>query len=153
MMKTNIFNTTFEISLRIILLLDAFDSPKNLDMLYAADFISTYGAEFGVSEDNLNGDNLYKFCEVSTRRELVRGAIQNLVLTGMVYPEQKKEGFEYVITKNGRLYCQLLDSEYANEYRNIAKDVVAYVAGKTERSIVAYINDLAAKSLRGGNLL
>ena len=37
-----VFNSTFENALRIILLLDAFGTPQNTDMLYATDFIVVY---------------------------------------------------------------------------------------------------------------
>ena len=37
-----VFNSTFENALRIILLLDAFGTAQNTDMLYATDFIVVY---------------------------------------------------------------------------------------------------------------
>lgn len=147
---TNVFNTTFEISLRIIILLNNFQEPQTLDMLYTADFISTYGADFGVSEENLNGENQYKFCEISTRRELVRSALKELILLGMVTPDQNQKGFEYSITPKGKRYCRSLGSEYAKEYSGIAKNVTVYVSDKSVRMIVSYINELSVKSLRKG---
>ena len=56
-----LFNSTFENSLRLLILLDEYDMPKSLDMLYAVDFMSLYGASFGITDQNLNGDNDYKF--------------------------------------------------------------------------------------------
>ncbi len=38
-----IFNSEFENELRLILLIDAFKKPQNADMIYAADFMVTYG--------------------------------------------------------------------------------------------------------------
>ena len=39
MMMDKLFNSTFENSLRILLLMDEFGKKQNLDMLYVADFI------------------------------------------------------------------------------------------------------------------
>ena len=57
----NIFNTDFEISLRGLLLLDAYDSYLSQDIIRDLDLLATYGKEFGVSETNLHGDNSYSF--------------------------------------------------------------------------------------------
>ena len=56
-----LFNSTFENSLRLLILLDEYDMPKSLDMLYAVDFMTLYSASFGITDQNLNGDNDYKF--------------------------------------------------------------------------------------------
>ena len=63
-----LFNSTFENSLRIAILLDCFSSAQTVDMLYAADFMTIYGKAFGVSEADLNGDNQYKFSENNTNQ-------------------------------------------------------------------------------------
>ena len=62
-----LFNSVFENSLRILLLLAEFDCGQSLDKIYATDFMVTYGATFGVSESDLNGDNQYKFSEFASR--------------------------------------------------------------------------------------
>ena len=65
-----VFNSTFENALRIVLLLDAFGTPQNTDMLYATDFIVVYGKTFGLADEDLNGDNQYKFSEFVSRAVL-----------------------------------------------------------------------------------
>lgn len=149
-MKTKIFNSAFEIALRIVILMHTFDSPQTVDALYAADFISTYGADFGASPENLNGDNHYKFCELSTRRDLVQSALNDLVLAGMAIPGKGENGFVYSITNKGKMYSASFESEYATEYRVIAKTVTKYVLEKSERAAIIYINHLASKSLKKG---
>ena len=88
---TKIFNSTFENALRLVLLLDTFKTPQTLDMLYAVDFISVYGADFGISDTNLNGDNHYKFSEFASRREVVRLALKEMVLQGFIVPLQERK--------------------------------------------------------------
>lgn len=66
-----IFNSEFENELRLILLIDTFQKPQNADMIYVADFMVTYGHTFGIANQNLNGENMYKFSEFVSRRALV----------------------------------------------------------------------------------
>ena len=57
-MMTNVFNTTFELSLRVLLTLDSSNnSPRTVDIITALDFITVYGKDFGISDENLHGDN------------------------------------------------------------------------------------------------
>lgn len=143
-----VFNSTLENALRIILLLDAFGTPQNTDMLYAADFIVVYGRTFGIADDDLNGDNQYKFSEFVSRRTMVQKALKELVLNGLVMPSEIDSGIVFQITDTGRKYCDSLESDYAREYKAIAKKVVQFVTGKTERSVIALINRMSATSLR-----
>jgi hypothetical protein len=94
-MSNKLFNTTFENALRLLILLDVFDYPQTLDMLYAVDFMAAYGATFHITTSNLNGDNQYKFSEFASRREAVKLALKELVLDGMVQAI-KPERWNYI---------------------------------------------------------
>lgn len=145
-----LFNSIFENSLRIMLLLAEFNCGESLDKIYAVDFMVTYGATFGVSKSDLNGDNLYKFSEFASRREIVRQALKQLVLDGLVWPDNSANGILYSITNAGREYCANLDSEYAKEYRATARKIVESVSDIPERTIIEKINKMSAESLRKG---
>lgn len=49
-MTKNPFNSIFENSLRLLILLDIYDMPQTVDMLYAVDFMTVYGRSFGITE-------------------------------------------------------------------------------------------------------
>lgn len=149
-MTNKLFNSAFENSLRILLLLAEFDCGQSLDKIYATDFMVSYGATFGVSESDLNGDNQYKFSEFASRREIVRQALKQLVLDGLVWPDNSAAGILYSITDTGREYGATLDSEYAEEYRSTAQRIVEMVSDVSERSIIEKINKMSAESLRKG---
>lgn len=150
MTMNKLFNSPFENSLRVLILLDEFGIQQSLDMIYATDFIVSYGATFGVSESDLNGDNQYKFSEFASRRESVRTALKQLVLDGLVLPVNDQNGIMYRITDAGEAYSQSLDSDYAKEYRYTAQKTVELVSDKTERTIIERINRMSAESLRKG---
>ena len=150
MMTNKLFNSVFENSLRILLLLAEFNCGQSLDKIYALDFMVSYGATFGVSKVDLNGDNQYKFSEFASRREIVRLALKQMVLDGLVWPDNSAAGILYSITDEGREYSATLESEYAEEYRNTARKVVEIVSDESERTIIDRINKMSAEALRKG---
>ena len=91
-----LFNSTFENSLRLLILLDEYDMPQTLDMLYAVDFMTIYSKPFGLSEKNLNGDNDLKFSEFASQRDLVKEALKELVLNGNAEAVSYKDGLSFV---------------------------------------------------------
>ena len=72
---SRIFNTRFELSLRVLILLNVSKIALDLETTYVVDFVATYGRTFSISDINLNGDNQFKFSEFAVRREIVRAAL------------------------------------------------------------------------------
>lgn len=143
-----LFNSTFENSLRLLILLDEYEMPQTLDMLYTVDFMTLYSEPFGISDHNLQGDNDLKFSEFASQRESVRDALKELVLNGTAEAVGYKNGLSYVITAEGEDYCKSLSSDYAREYRKTAKEVIKATTDRSERSLIAAIYKLGGKSYR-----
>lgn len=143
-----LFNSTFENSLRLLILLDEYDMPQTLDMLYAVDFMTLYSEPFGLSGHNLNGDNDLKFSEFASQRDLVKEALRELVLDGTAEAVSYKDGLSYIITPEGEDFCNSLTSEYAREYRKTVKTVIDATEGKSERTLIAAIYKIGGKSYR-----
>ena len=79
-----IFNTSFENSLRILILLSHATTSLTVDKITAWDFIAINGKSFGLTNVDLHGDNSFTMCEYTARRELISIAIKELVLRGLI---------------------------------------------------------------------
>ncbi|MBR6617807.1 MAG: hypothetical protein IKL00_08045, partial [Oscillospiraceae bacterium] len=112
----DIFNTPFEVSLRIIIIMNIVKNRISSERITALDFISTYGKDFGVSEYNLHGDNSFRFSEYTLKRKIISESIKELVLKGYINPHCNKDGFSYSISKNGISFCETLNDDYADEF-------------------------------------
>ena len=145
----SIFNSPFELSLRILILMKIKKSRVTVDWISCIDFVTTYGKDFGVSEFNLHGDNEYRFSEYAAKREVVGIAIKELVLRGFVNPHCNKSGFNYSITASGIKLCEILNDEYAENYEKIAEKAISYFADYTERKLLNCINEKAILALGG----
>lgn len=148
-MNKKVFNTTFEISMRLLLMLSLVNKRGlTLDSLATADFIANYSKEFGLADNNLHGDNEFSFSEFSIRRSLAQDAIKQLVLEGMIKVSYSKTGFSYSISERGQAFCNTLTSDYAKEYRLYAKEAIEYMDSKKEKELLSLISREASKSLR-----
>ena len=134
----NIFNSIFENSLRIILLLS--NSPYEIrqERIVYLDFITCYSHDFGFSE-NINGNNSLKKAEITLRRSKLKKALHELVIDGFVRPIDKEEGNFFEITSDGKNFAEQLSSSYANKYRKISKSVIERFSNKTEKNLLDLI--------------
>ncbi len=146
----NIFNTPFEISLRVLLTLEtAGNQWKTADLIAAMDFITIYSRDFNIGYENLHGDNNYKFSEFTLRRELVKKSVKLLVLNGLInVASTSNNGFSYSINQKGLEYCTTFKNDYAEAYRWMAQEVQTHLVNKSEREILALINRLSVSSLQ-----
>lgn len=150
-MNDKVFNTEFEISMRLLLVLSQSEKKRlTFDSLVTADFISNYSKEFGLSHSNLHGENEFSFSEFSARRALAQKAIKQLVLENLVKVSYSNDGFKYSITERGQALSNSLASDYATEYRLYAQKAMVYMSSKNEKELLNLITREASKSLRKG---
>lgn len=148
----DVFNTSFEISLRMLLILNTVQSRLSIDRIIALDFIAIYGKDFGVSEYNLHGDNDYRFSEYTSKREIISKAIKELVLRGYVNPYCNKSGFNYSISKNGTTFCESLNDKYAEEFIDMVRKANMLFHEYSDRKLIHCINEYAISMLGGKRL-
>lgn len=121
-MKNKLFNSIFEMELRIILLLsESKNITYTIDKVVALDFIICYAEDFDLPYVNLHGENRFRYAEISNRRLLVHKAVKELVTRGLVIVDQC---YRFYISSKGIKFTQKLTSSYSKEYRKIAKSVV-----------------------------
>ncbi|MDC3416595.1 ABC-three component system middle component 2 [Aquibacillus salsiterrae] len=145
----NIFNSTFEVSLRILIILSEYqDTHISTDTIAAIDFISIYGAEFEISDTNLHGDNIFKFSEFTSRRTLIQQGVKKLVLQNLISVLPSEDGFTYHINNNGRKYINLFESNYAHTYKEMCHKARQFILNRTEKDVLKMINELSIYSLK-----
>ncbi len=145
----DIFNTPFEVSLRIIIIMNIVKNRISSERITALDFISTYGKDFGVSEYNLHGDNSFRFSEYTLKRKIISESIKELVLKGYINPHCNKNGFSYSISKNGISFCETLNDDYADEFAVIVSKAIEVYQNYSDRKLAHCINECAVAMFGG----
>ena len=147
-MSNKLFNTPFELSLHVVLLLDVADARLTLDRIAAYDFIAIYCEDFGVADRSLNGENGFAFSELSARRNLTKTAIKDLVIDGLVIASDDDTGILYSVSESGRKMSEGFQSEYAVRYRELMRLVVDKYKDISDVQLFDEINRQSTKSLR-----
>lgn len=135
--------------MRILLILNATKRNLSIDRIAAIDFISIYGKDFDVSDENLHGDNNYRFSEFTAKREITSQALKELVLQQYVIPICNKGGFSYKISNSGRKYCERLNDDYASCFAAIATRTLSKYENQSDRNLVRNINEYAIAMFGG----
>ena len=148
-MNESAIGSTFEISLRILLMLKEL-SPTKLDeqQIGAIDFIAVYAADFGLLDENLHGYNNYRYSEFPARKQMVSSALKNLVLDGYVRLYPTSSGYRYSILAAGKNLCDKLTSSYAKEYILAVQSVIDRFDNANAAAMLKEINSLTIQSLQ-----
>lgn len=147
-MKSDLFNSTFEMELRIATLLCVGDKALfSVERILALDFISCYASDFELSNDNLHGNNSFMFSELSSRRNLISEAIKPLVYKGLVEVEMNR-GYFYRISEIGKSYILSLESEYAKEYMQTAEMVIKELGNYSDDELMRIIQFKAGTKMK-----
>ena len=147
-MSNRLFNTPFEISLHVVLLLDVVNAAITHDRITVYDFIAVYCEDFGIADRSLNGENGFAFSELSARRNLTKAAIKDLVVDGLVVAVDGEGGILYSISENGRKMSEGFQSEYASRYKELIRLVVERYKDSSDVQLLNAINKQSTKSLR-----
>ncbi len=150
-MTKKLFNSRHEISYRILLLLSTCKERKlSIDRIAALDFITIYGVDFGVSEENLHGMNSFRFSEYAGRRYLISEGIKALVISGYVQFYPHRQGFLYRISEEGLSFCGRLCDDYAKAYVANASQAVSFSKKYSDRKLAKIICDYSILISREG---
>ena len=149
-MTESIFNSTFELELRILLLMSAAKKKAfSVERIVSLDFIVCYAGYFQLPYLNPQGENEYMFSELAGRRERIQEAVKSLVIQGLL-EVGLDNGYVFSITETGSKYIRKLKSEYAVQYKTIAADAIKRFKDYSDLQLDRMINDSAVKSVRGG---
>ena len=149
-MTESVFNSTFEMELRVLLLMSAAKKKAySIQRIVSLDFIVCYAGYFQLPYLNPQGDNQYMFSELASRRERLQEAVKGLVVQGLLNVEMDN-GYAFSITDAGSKYIRKLKSEYALQYKAIAADAIKRFKDYSDLQLDHMINDSAVKSVRGG---
>lgn len=144
-MSSSVFNSVYETSMRLVLLLNTFDCPLSSEELFVFDFIATYGKEFNLTDVSLNGDSEFTLCKAALRRKKVMEAISYLVRNGYIMPIIAKSETKYELTDKGNeFYKKISMSGYSEKYIltvELGKKELFYKGNKALDLILARIKE------------
>lgn len=116
-----IFNTEFEVSMRILLLLNEFSVPLDKDKILYLDYFTINAKNYEISQNNINGDGMYMLNGLTVQYSLIKSSIKSLVLQGLISVRNTIDGYMYSISNEGKSFCKDMTSDYSKLYKENAK--------------------------------
>jgi len=146
-MHDTLLNTPREATYRLLLALSIWpEKDYAARWISAVDFISEYGAVFGISDTNLHGDNGMKFTEYVVRLDTVDRALRTMVLRGWATVSFSNAGYAYRISPDGRQLAQEFQTSYACLYRQAAASAYKKYGHLSEQELGTTINRRSVES-------
>lgn len=112
-----LFGSSFETSLRILVLLDELNLALDENQISCIDFMAIYGADFDLLDENLHGNGLFRFSEFSAKSLMIAETIKHLVVESLISFVSTQTGYWYAINDAGRNAITRISNSYEKEYR------------------------------------
>ena len=148
LMESKLLNGRFEMALRALLILGK-TGTATLDQLLAFDFITTSAASFNLDKENLHGNNVFNYSEISPRRQMIDkgiGLLRMYNLVDLKFDEHR--GYEYYLTKLGKSIEHQLNDHYAHQYCQVLAKVLGKYSDMSCEQMMNLINVKLLKELR-----
>lgn len=146
---SNIFNSRYEVSLRILIQLFILNgNKKTSDYISSLDYLSIYSKTFNFGEYNLHGNNPYRLGELASRLDVGKKSLRYLVANGFCNVEINNDGLVYSITESGIKVVEDFKTHYALEYMNLAIDAQCHFKEYSEIQLLKYINGISRQEER-----
>lgn len=141
-----IFNTEFEVSMRILILLDCANSWLNDNKIIYLDFFSLYSKTYEIQDENLNGDCSFMINDLTIQRNLYKKSIKELAIDGFIQIKADDTGYSYKINSNGSSLVSKMETEYAMKYKTIAETIIKKFSNYSDERIKEYAKKMEEKS-------
>lgn len=145
-MKSRVFNTTFEISMRVLILLDIYRISLDENQIIYLDFFTIYSKNYEIGNENINGDSEFMLNQFTEQRTLIRESIKELVLSGHITVTNTKKGFVYSINDKGTELCISMKTSYSTAYKENATLVRKIFGSANIKKIKSYAREMEEKS-------
>jgi predicted transcriptional regulator len=142
MNKIRVFNNEIEMGLRVLVILKCI-YPRSLDreMINYYDYFSLHSKDIG-GEESLHADVPNRSGELSVKRGLIERSLKMLLLRGLVkhdYNQDRKNGFEYIVTKDGASLIDNLNESYTQNLISNVTWVCHHFKDKTYSDIRRFV--------------
>ncbi|WP_282709167.1 ABC-three component system middle component 2 [Ligilactobacillus sp. Marseille-Q7487] len=135
-----LFNSRFELALRVILILKNSKKITKLKIL-ALDLMSTYGKACKIANENLHGNNQFDISEIAIRKKLIDKTIAYLRLCELAEELYDSNlGYTYRLTNNGRKIIDQVNDDYAERYQGTLRKAIDLIGKRDDEQLFSILS-------------
>lgn len=116
-----LLNSSIEVALRILILLDELNKEIDLQKLIFLDYALLHACDFDINQKNLVPASPFRKEELSIKSELLKNALKILCEKQLIDVVFNSNGIVYKNNELSKLFLKKISSEYAIEIKEQAK--------------------------------
>lgn len=141
MKNIKIYNTAYEIGIRILILLGQSTKELDLQRIIFYDYLMIHYNDVNAAYESLHPDNPYHATELFVRRKLVQDALKLIGQKGLVEVKLSNKGIQYNITSLGINCLSYFESEYFTKLSEYSRLVIEEFNNYSDEELKRYINN------------
>lgn len=111
-MNIKIYNTPFEVGIRILILLVRCERPLDIEEITTYDYLLLHSSEMDKEIKSLHPDNPFYVMELYSKRNVIQKSITLLISKGLVLCEYNSNGISYKPTEIANNFLEYFESSY-----------------------------------------
>jgi len=110
--NVSIYNTSYEIGVRVLILLNFTSGPIDLQRIIYYDYLMLHYGDVDEDYESVHPANPFHTTELYIRRELIQSALDLICKKGLTNIIFSNDGFLYEISSLGRNFIKCFESDY-----------------------------------------
>lgn len=143
-----LFNTEFEVSMRILILLKEYADWIDVEKIIYFDFFTIYSKNYEITGENINGDSKFMLNDFTIQRKLFKDSVKELINYGLLLVKVS-DGYFYKINNSGVDLVNQMNTDYSQNYSQNAKLVIQRFKHHTIKELKTYAKEMEKKRNNG----
>lgn len=140
MKNIKLYNTPYEVGIRILILLNECKDILDLQRIIIYDYLILHYGDVDKNYESLHPSNPFHATELIIKRQLVKEGLDLICKKGLIDIDYSDKGFYYQINKIGENFLQYIESKYSDQIRYYSNLVNKRFGKMTEEELNGYIN-------------
>jgi hypothetical protein len=145
MNKEKLYNSTYEIGVRVLIALSLTSRLLDLQRTAYYDYLMLHYGDIDENYESLHPANPFHTTELYVKRELIKSALDLICKKGLANIKFTNEGFLYEITSMGKDFLECFESDYFVKLRKYAHLVTEKFDELSDDDLYKYINTQIGK--------
>lgn len=139
-MNIKIYNTQFEVAVRILILLVRCERPLDIEEITTYDYLLLHLGDVNDKIKSLHPDNPFHGIELYSKRNIIQDSITLLVSKGLLLCDYNLNGIAYKPTEIGADFLEYFESSYFHKLKKNADFINSKFIDMKASDIKNYIN-------------
>jgi hypothetical protein len=138
--KEKLYNSSYEIGVRVLIALSLSSRPLDLQRIIYYDYLTLHYGDIDINYESLHPANPFHTTELYVKRELIQKSLNLICKKGLANISFSNKGFLYEMSSMGKDFLECFESEYFAKLKEYARLVTDRFDALSDDNLHKYIN-------------